>query len=158
VFEVSGETGERLGPAAHAKVVGADGRWGPFPAKPAAAYEFVIRAEGFAITHIYRSPFPRSSDLVHMRPARLADTDKGAGSVVTMSRPRGYLGPGRDRMSLDGAPPPGLAPGVPGLSSSKQVYANYQMKTVVAEFNGERIATRTWPVSENRISIAEFHY
>jgi hypothetical protein len=59
-----------------------------------ACYEFVLRAEGYALTHIYRSPFPRSSDIVHMRPARLADADKATGSVITMTRPRGYFGVG----------------------------------------------------------------
>ena len=39
-----------------------DGRWGPFNAQPATAYEFELSAPGYATTHIYRSPFPRSSD------------------------------------------------------------------------------------------------
>src|SRR5258708_25717380 len=47
-----------------------------FTARHQAYYEFVISAEGFATTHIYRSPFPRSSEIVHLRPARIAEADK----------------------------------------------------------------------------------
>jgi pimeloyl-ACP methyl ester carboxylesterase len=159
IYEVSPQTGERNGAAAHSKTVGADGQWGPFTAKQGAYYEFVITAEGFAITHIYRSPFPRSSDIVHMRPARIADADKAlGGSFVAMSRPRGYFGVGRDRMSLDGiSPPPGVPPGVPGISISRVRIADSAVRSVTAEFNGERIVARSWPVRENHAVIAEFH-
>jgi hypothetical protein len=159
IYEVKAATGERLGPAVHTRTVGADGVWGPFHARATACYEFVLRAEGYAVTHIYRSPFPRSSDIVHMRPARLADADKDAGSVITMTRPRGYFGVGRDLMSLDGkSPPPGLSPGVAGLSVSKLKLNESAARAVVAEFNGERIVVRSWPVAENRVVFAEFHY
>src|SRR5882672_1282930 len=43
IYEVSPQTGERLGAAAHERVVGADGQWGPFTAKHNAYYEFVVR-------------------------------------------------------------------------------------------------------------------
>jgi pimeloyl-ACP methyl ester carboxylesterase len=159
VYEVSPQSGERLSVPVHSRVVGEDGVWGPFRARHGASYEFVIVAEGFATTHIYRSPFPRSTSVLHMRPVRLADADKAPGSLVTMSRPRGYFGVGRDRMSLDGvSPPPGLAPGVPGLSVSRIKLPEAEPRTVVAEFNGERIAVRNWPTQENHAVIAEFHY
>ena len=158
IYETSPQTGERLGGAVHAKTVGADGQWGPFRAKPDASYEFVIRADGFAITHIYRSPFPRSSSFVHLRPARIADADKDAASVVIMRRPRGYLGAGRDRMSLDGKNPPGIAPGVPGTDSSKLKLMESAVRAVAAEFNDEKIVVRSWPLKDNRLVFAEFHY
>jgi pimeloyl-ACP methyl ester carboxylesterase len=159
VYEVAPETGERLGPPVHAKAVGADGQWGPFTARQGAFYEFVVRAEGFAITHIYRSPFPRGSSIDHMRPARLSDAERAAGgSLVAMSRPRGYFGVGRDRMSLDGlSPPPGVRSGIPGVSFSRTRVSG-DVRAVVAEFNGERIVARSWPVQENHAVIAEFHY
>ena len=159
IFETSTQTGERIGQAVHAKTVGQDGQWGPFAAKLDATYEFVIRAEGFAVTHIYRSPFPRSSNLIHLRPARIADADKDAVSVVTMTRPRGYFGVGRDSMSLDGvSPPPGLPPGVPGVAASKLKLQDSAVRSVVAVFNGERIVVRSWPLKENHLVFAEFHY
>ncbi len=158
VYETSSQTGERIGAAAHAMTTGSDGQWGPFRAKPGAQYEFVIRAEGFAVTHIYRSPFPRSSNLVHFRPARVAPADKAAASVVTMTRPRGYFGVGRDRMSLDGKSPPRLPPGVAGVASSTLRLSEPTMRAVPAEFNGERIVARSWPLNENHVVFAEFHY
>jgi len=157
IFETSSQTGERLGPAVHAKTVGADGQWGPFRAKADVQYEFVIRADGFALTHVYRAPFPRSSNLIHFRPARVAEADKDAASVVTMTRPRGYYGPGRDTMSLDGKPPPGLPPGVPGLSTAKLKLDEPAPRSIVAIFNDQRVVARSWPLKENRVVFAEFH-
>ncbi len=158
IFETVAQTGERIGPAVHAKTVGNDGQWGPFHAKHGMQYEFVIRADGFAITHIYRPPFARSSALLHMRPARIADAEKDAGSIVTMTRPRGYFGVGRDAMTLDGKNPPGLPPGVAGLSVSKLKLDESAARSVAAELNGERIVARSWPVKENHAVFAEFHH
>jgi triacylglycerol lipase len=156
VYQVQAGTGERMGAAVHQKTVGEDGLWGPFNAKRDAFYEFVIEAPSFPVNHFYRSPFPRSSKVIHMRPTRVADADKAAVSVVTMNRPRGYFGVGRDTMSLDQqSPPPGLTPGVAGLASSK-VNISDVGRAVVAEFNSERIVARSWPLSENRLVIVEF--
>ncbi|MGE5639921.1 MAG: alpha/beta fold hydrolase [Clostridia bacterium] len=158
VYETSAETGERLGAAVHTKTVAADGQWGPFAAKTGVQYEFVIRAPGYAVTHIYRSPFPRSSSVIHLRPARVAESDRGAGSVVTMTRPRGYLGVGRDTMSLDGKAPPGLQPGVPGISTAKLKLQEESPRPIVAIFNDERIVVRSWPLAGDHLTFAEFHY
>lgn len=158
VWETACRSGERVGPAALTKTVGADGRWGPFVARPGACHEFVVRASGFAITHIYRSPFPRSSSFIHMRPARIAEADRGAASIVTLNRPRGYFGLGRDRMSLDGKPLPGVSAGVAGVSAAKLKLNEAAMRSVAAEFNGERIVVRTWPARENHVVFAELHY
>ena len=157
IYETSTQTGERLGAAAHAKTVGADGQWGPFRAKPDIQYEFVVRAEGFAIAHFYRPPFPRSSNLIHFRPARISDADKDAASVVTMTRPRGYFGVGRDTMSLDGKPPPGISAGVPGLAAAKLKLNEPAPRSVIAEFNGQRVVARSWPLKDNHLVFAEFH-
>jgi len=159
IFETSAQTGERIGAAAHAKTVGPDGQWGPFRAKPEVQYEFVVRAEGFAIAHTYRAPFPRSSNLIHLRPARVAEADKDAASVVTMTRPRGYFGVGRDSMSLDGkSPPPGIPAGVAGVAASKLKLNEPAVRGVAAVFNDQRIVVRSWPLKENRMVFAEFHY
>lgn len=159
IFETAAQTGERLGKAVHAKTIGADGQWGPFNAKPNASYEFVVSAQGFAVAHIYRPPFPRSSSLIHLRPARVAEADKDAGSVITMTRPRGYFGVGRDDMSLDGvSPPPGLPAGVAGVASAKLKLNETAVRSVAATFNSERIVVRSWPLKENRVVFAEFHY
>jgi pimeloyl-ACP methyl ester carboxylesterase len=159
IYETAAQTGERSGAAVHAKTVGADGQWGPFNAKPDASYEFIVSAEGFAVTHLYRPPFPRSSNLIHFRPVRIAGADKDAGSVITMTRPRGYFGVGRDNMNLDGvSPPPGLSAGVAGVASAKLKLNETAVRSVTATFNGERIVVRSWPLKENHVVFAEFHY
>jgi pimeloyl-ACP methyl ester carboxylesterase len=158
IYQVSATTGARVGAAAHAKVTGADGLWGPFHAKPDAYYEFVIQVPGHAITHIYRSPFPRSSDIVHLRPADFAKGDATAGSVVMINRPRGYFGVGRDTFLLDGKVPPGINQGVPGASSGKLLLPDGPLRPVPARFNDETMTLQNWPAKDNHIVIGEFHF
>ena len=85
---MSPDTDERIGGALYSSQTGADGRWGPAQVEPAWYLEMVLTAAGSPTTHFYRSPFPRSSDVVHLRAARaLGQADAGAGCVVLMSRP-----------------------------------------------------------------------
>ncbi|MBE0626909.1 MAG: alpha/beta fold hydrolase [Burkholderiales bacterium] len=158
IYEVSAATGVRSGAAVHGRTTAADGLWGPFKAKPGAYYEFVVQAPGHAPTHIYRSPFPRSSDIVHLRPADFAKGDANAGSVVVMSRPRGYFGHGRDTFLLDGQVPPGINKGVPGGSSGKLLLPAGPLRPVPARFNDETITVQNWPAKDKHLVIAEFHY
>jgi triacylglycerol lipase len=158
IYATDPASGERRGPAAYATTVGADGLWGPFAAQPATPYEFVIAAPGYATTHIYRSPFPRSSSIVNLKPERIAEADRDAAAIVTMTRPRGYLDPARDRMAFDGqTPPPGTLPGA-GVASSKIKLASAQARPVVAEFNGERGVGRPWPAARGELSVLELTY
>lgn len=156
IYRVSPETGERIGHALWRKVTGADGKWGPVKVEAKAYYEFVVAVAGFPVTHIYRSPFPRSSRYVNLRPQLLAKDDKEAGAVVYVSRPRGYFGNGRDTVTLDGKEPPGIAPGVPSVSAAKLAFPAEPPQTVEAVFDNERIATRTWPIKDDQVSVAEF--
>ena len=158
IYQVSAMTGARVGAAAHAKATGADGLWGPFRAKPDAYYEFVVQVPGHAITHIYRSPFPRSSDIVHLRPADFAKGDASAGSVVMINRPRGYFGHGRDTFLLDGKVPPGINQGVPGASAGKLLLPEGPLRPVPARFNDETMTLQNWPAKDNHIVIGEFHF
>lgn len=158
VFAIDPATGERRGAAAYSKVIGADGTWGPFTAQADTRYEFEISAPGYATTHIYRSPFPRSSNVINLRAQRIAEADKNAPWIVTMDRPRGYLDPGRDKMAFDGqTPPPGAVLGA-GVSSSKIKPTGPLARPVVAEFNGERVVGRTWPAAQNHLVILELTY
>jgi pimeloyl-ACP methyl ester carboxylesterase len=160
VYAVDPSTGERLGTAQYRHTVGADGAWGPFVANSQASYGFVIGgAPGYAVTHIYRSPFPRSSTIVNLRAERLPDADKTAGAVVTLTRPRGYFGVPRDQVSLDGqSPAPGIPPGVAGVSASKVRIADGIGRAVVGVFNGERIVGRAWPAANNELTLLELTY
>jgi len=158
VFATNADTGERVGAALYRKTVGADGQWGPFSASPEARYEFVVTAAGYATTHIYRSPFPRSSTVIGLRPARIADADKTAASIITFDRPRGYFDLLRDAVTLDGKAPPGVPPGTAGVSSSKLKLADAPGRAVVGEFNGERIVGRAWPAANNELVYLELTY
>ena len=160
IYRVSADSGERIGGAIHTSQTGADGRWGPAKVDPSWYLEMVLTSAGSTTTHFYRSPFPRSSDIVHLRAARpLGPADAGAGSVVLMSRPRGYFGLPRDVVVFDGKEPSDVKPGVPGDSiSTLKLSAAEAGRPVAALFNEERIVARAWPASENRIAIAEFTY
>lgn len=153
VYATDEATGARVGDALLRKTVGADGLWGPLATQPGVPLEFVVSASGYATTHIYRSGFPRSSNLIHLRPERIAEADKGADSLVTLVRPRGYLDPARDKMLLDGAPPPGVPAGA-GVASSK-VKPSGGQRPIAAEFNGERVVGQTWPAGEGRVVVLE---
>lgn len=155
-------SGARVGAPAHEKRVGIDGQWGPFTAKAGVAYEFAISAAGYSSTHIYRSAFPRSSDIVNLRLERMADADKAntnAKSIVTFFRPRGYFDAQRDKMNFDGAAlPPGVPPSGAGVASSKIIVTQPGVRSISAEFNGERITGQTWPAAENRVVTLELTY
>jgi triacylglycerol lipase len=157
IFEVDPKTGDRRSAVAlHRKTTGEDGVWGPFVGRSDAYYEFVLRIENQPTTHTYRSPFLRSSDVIHLRPQPFAKADEGAGAVTIMSRPRGYFGVGRDKFSLDGKVPPGINDGVPGVSTGKLAFEASPVRTVMAVFNNETIPTRTWPAKDGHIVVAEF--
>jgi pimeloyl-ACP methyl ester carboxylesterase len=97
IYRVSADTGERQGTAALSRTTGADGVWGPVTVDPTTALEFVVAVPGAPITHIYRSPLPRSFAQLDLRPAAaLAKEDADAAAVVRMDRPRGYFGLPRD--------------------------------------------------------------
>jgi pimeloyl-ACP methyl ester carboxylesterase len=148
-------TGARVGSAAYAKTIGEDGMWGPFRAQAGVPYEFVISAPGYATTHVYRSPFPRSSSIVNLRAERIADADKEAKSIVILTRPRGYFDRSRDKMQFDGMVPPGIPPTGAGLSTSKLLLKDDNARPVIAEFNGERIAGRTWNAAQGHLVYLE---
>ncbi len=160
IYRVSPDTGERAGGPIHSSQTGADGRWGPAQVDPSWHLEIVLASAGSPTTHIYRSPFPRSSDVVHLRATRpLGPADAGAGAVVLMSRPRGYFGLPRDVVLIDGKEPKDVKSGVPtDAVSTLRLPAEEVGRAVVALFNTERIVARAWPASENRIAVAELTY
>jgi triacylglycerol lipase len=96
--------------------------------------------------------------VVHLRPARMAKDDEAAGSVITITRPRGYFGHGRDIFTIDGKTPPGVNEGVPGVSTGKLALPAAAPRAVPVRFNLESFAVQSWPVAEKRLVIAEFHY
>jgi len=159
VFAVDALTGKRNGSAALEQTVSPDGQWGPLKAHAGTAYEFVLAAPGYATTHIYRSPFPRSSGVVNLRPERLVETDRDAKAIVIFTRPRGYFDAQRDSFRLNGN---SALPGVPltgaGVSSAKLKVADETQRAITGEFNGERITGMNWPAAEGNVSVLELTY
>lgn len=156
IFATDAATGARLGKAVHSKTVGPDDLWGPFTAQDSVQYEFVITAAGYATTHIYRSPFPRSSAIVNLRPERMINVGSNTQSVVIFSRPRGYFDAQRDKMSFDGQSAlPGVPPTGAGVDSSTMILTQPGIRSIGAEFNGERLTGRTWRSSEGHVVLLE---
>jgi pimeloyl-ACP methyl ester carboxylesterase len=158
IHAIDPATGMRRGAAAHAQVVAADGAWGPFTAEPETRYEFVLSAPGYATTHIYRSPFPRSSSVIHMRPERIAEMDRAGPALVIFTRPRGYFDADRDQMVLDGHALPGVTAGVGAGVSSAKIRPTDLAAPVVAQFNGERLVGRSWATAGNHVTVLELTY
>ncbi|MEJ8823478.1 alpha/beta fold hydrolase [Variovorax humicola] len=159
VYATDPASGARQGDAVHRKTVGADGRWGPFQAKPGLAYEFEISAAGYATTHVFRSPFPRSSGIVNLQPTRILPADSDARAIVVFSRPRGYFDAQRDTMRFDGkATLPGVPPRGAGVSTSKLKLDSDMPRAVSGEFNGERITGLVWPAAPGHVTVLELTY
>jgi hypothetical protein len=78
--------------------------------------------------------------------------------VVILDRPRGYFGVGRDKVLMDGQPAPGIAEGVPSVSSATLRLPEAPPRAVTTSFNAEQIAVQTWPAKDGHVSVAELHY
>lgn len=153
IYEVGRATGVRLGGPVHTATTDKGGVWGPFTADPHARYEFVVRVPGQPVTHIYRSPFPRGSNVVHLRPAEtVANPDDG--SVVILTRPRGYFGVD-DKVLFNGSRPAISTDPVPNESSAT-IRVPFAPASHRARFEDEAISLRNWP--EGHVAIAEFTY
>ncbi|WP_299791952.1 alpha/beta fold hydrolase [Ramlibacter sp.] len=159
IFAIDATTGARRGDAAYSKVIGDDGRWGPFAAQHDTRYEFVVAAQGYATTHVYRSPFRRSSSVVNLRPERLAEFDKPGPALVIFTRPRGYFDADRDRMLFDRrTPPPLVVQGQGAGVSASRTKPEEVNRPVMGEFNGEKVIGRTWPTASNEVTVLELTY
>ncbi len=156
IYRVSAETGERQSGAALTKTTGADGVWGPLRVDSATPLEFVVAAPGAPVTHIYRSPFPRSFGQLDLRPAAApAKEDADAAAVVRMDRPRGYFGLPRDVVLFDGKEPDDVPHGVPAVWHTKLRLASVEDRPIIGEFNEERIVARAWPAKDGHMTVLE---
>lgn len=163
VYATDAASGERRGAALVKTTVGADGRWGPLATDDRTPLEFVVSAAGYATHHIYRSPFARSSSVVHLRPGRLQDSDRAAAAVVMLTRPRGYFGLPRDQIVLDGQnPAPGIPIGVAGVDTSRLALSSAASRAVAGDYKSgaiaERVVGRSWPTADNHLVTLELHH
>jgi pimeloyl-ACP methyl ester carboxylesterase len=158
IFFVDAGTGERIGTSQLKQTVGTDGRWGPLATDSNSALEFVVAAPRYPVIHIYRSPFARSSEVVHLQAWVLDKSKPLTDALVVLSRPRGFFTIPPDKLVFDGlSPPPGIQPGV-GLENACVLrLCQTGIRTVTAEFNGERVTGRTWPMRENHVVALEMH-
>jgi triacylglycerol lipase len=146
VFKTDPATGDRQGEAVHTKTVAADGMWGPFTADPKQTYEFLVEAEGYPSHHIYRSPFPRSTDYLNIRLYPKEGAALESASHVGMMRPRGYFGAQRDTITFNGEKAEGLPDSeVPGVWKVFKTFDMPEPQTVTGTFNGETVAAKSWP-------------
>jgi pimeloyl-ACP methyl ester carboxylesterase len=156
IYRVSADTGERQGAAALSKTTGADGVWGPATFDPTTPLEFVVAAPGAPVTHIYRSPLPRSFDKLDLRAGPVFPSkDDGAAAVLRMDRPRGYFGLPRDIVLLDGKEPDDIPHGVPSVWHTTVRLPGLEDRPIVGEFNEERIVARPWPAKDGHYTILE---
>ena len=157
IYRVSPDTGERQGAAVLSKTTGADGVWGPATLDPTAALEFVVAAPGAPVTHIYRSPLPRSFDKLDLREAPVfpSKDDAGPAAVIRMDRPRGYFGLPRDVVLLDGKEPADIPHGVPAAWHTTLRLPALEDRPIIGEFNEERIVARPWPAKDGHYTILE---
>ncbi|WP_207538012.1 hydrolase [Sabulicella rubraurantiaca] len=157
VFRVDPATGARTGEAIHARETGADGVWGPVTVEPGWSLEIVLAVPGHPIAHFFRSPFPRGTEVLHLRPpAPLAEADRGAGALVRLTRPRGYFSWPRDVGLLDGREVAERREGVASVATATlRLPADRTGTPVRSVFNTESITARAVPLAENRIAFAE---
>ena len=154
LFPVEPASGRRAGPPLHERTTGTDGSWGPFEIDPEMHFEFELTVRGYPITHIYRGPFPRGSEHVHLRPYLPAADDPTEGALILVSRPRGFFDPGRDRISIGGQAVTG-PPGIPHENVLRAVGPGASQVSMQVAYNAERLAGLTWPLAERRVTVIE---
>lgn len=153
IFPVDPATGQHTGPEQHDRTTLANGSWGPFEADPETPYEFELTVRGYPITHTYRAPFPRGSEHLNLRPWPPSADDPTDGSLVVVTRPRGYFDIGRDRIEIGGQTLQG-EPGIPHQNILRATGpATPQAMPVL--YNAERIVAHTWPIAERRVAVVE---
>lgn len=157
VFRTDPATGARVGEAIHLRETGADGAWGPVTVERGWTLEFVVAVPGQPVAHYFRSPFPRSSEVVHLRPpAPIGEADRGAASLTRLVRPRGYFGWPRDVVLLDGREVAERREAVASIAvASLRLPAERAGTPVAGVFNEERVVGRVLPLAENRVAILE---
>jgi hypothetical protein len=159
IFEVSPTTGERLGSALHRRTTSTEGAWGPFAASPTAYYEFVVTAPGYPVQHIYRTPFPRSNAILHLRLRGFDAANKGtAGSVFVLDTRGDALYRDRDTVLIDDVVPPALKPGPNDENEVTMQIDTKQTRAARVILNEQQLTARTWLAEENHLVLVVFHY
>jgi pimeloyl-ACP methyl ester carboxylesterase len=158
VFAVDSTTGARVGGALHSETTNFSGRWGPFRASPTQFHEFVLTApDSSTLYHVFRSPIPRSSRYINFRIPNVP-APRGDSTQVSLVRPRGYLGAGRDTVLVNGAPARGIPPGVATVDRVGAWWSANTPQSITFRFNGETIVVQTRPNDPRRVIVAEIQH
>ncbi|HUJ73492.1 MAG TPA: twin-arginine translocation pathway signal [bacterium] len=158
VYQVDPATGLRVGTVLHEVTTPANGHWGPFKGIPSAYYEIVAAAQGYPTTHFFHTPIPRSTPYLDLRLRPPDPKLRDAGAVVTLWRPRGYLGVGRDTFTIDGKVPAGVPPGVPSVDRASATFPAEPSRSVQVVLNREQMTVRTFPHPLGHDVYATFWY
>lgn len=150
-------SGARMGEAIHRRETLADGVWGPVTVQSDWTLEIVLATPGHPIAHYFRSPFPRSTEVLNLRPpTALNEAQRGAECLVRLTRPRGYFGWPRDVVLLDGREVAERRDGVASIATANLALPAARAGSRIAGlFNEERITGRVVPMAENRVAILE---
>ncbi|MDB5413227.1 MAG: hydrolase [Rubritepida sp.] len=138
---------------------GVDGAWGSVTLPPwrFAPVEIVLTVPGQLTAHYFRSNFPRSTQVLHLRPpAPLTEAERGAAAVMRMTRPRGYFSWPRDVVLLNDTEIAEKRDGVASVATaSLRLPAERVGSAIYGVFNEEKLIGRVVPLAEDRIGVME---
>ncbi|MBC7431872.1 MAG: hydrolase [Rubritepida sp.] len=155
-----GEDGGRVA-RLHEVVTDAGGVWGPMPVAPDWRLEWEVAFPGRPTLHLFAGPFPRDTDVFHIRPplpltAAEQAAGAAAGGAVRLTRPRGYIGAPRDLVLIDGQRPGGIPEGVPRITTVAATLPAARLGTgILGVSNTETVVGHAVPASENRVAVLE---
>lgn len=151
--------GQREGDPLVSTTTGADGAWGGavLPAWRYMPVEIVLSVPGHPIAHYFRSHFPRTTEVLNLRPpAAPTEAERGAGCVMRLTRPRGYFGWPRDVVLIDDQEVAEKREGVASIATASRALPVGRIGSAVyALYNEEKLVGRAVPLSENRIGVME---
>ncbi|WP_421989177.1 hydrolase [Roseococcus sp.] len=154
--------GQRESEALLDVTTGGDGAWGGaiLPAWRYVPVEIVLSVPGHPIAHFFRSHFPRSSAVVNLRPpAAPTETERAAGCLVRLTRPRGYFSWPRDVVLIDDQEVAEKREGIASIAAARRnLPAARAGSPVYALYNEEKLVGRAVPLAENRIAVMELSW
>ncbi len=80
------------------------------------------------------------------------------GALVILSRPRGYIGHGRDTFLIEGEVPEGVNKGVAGTASASKIYPAGTSRAVKVVLNEEALTVKINAEDKGHKIIVPFHY
>jgi len=171
-FVVDAATGSRLGGVLPATASGRDGRWGPVMPKSSQFLEIELATAEHGTTHLYYPPFPRSSDIVNIRPVSRKAVDAivpgqklAEPCFAMMRRSTAYFGPARDKFDIDGAATVAMSSGPQRAqddsdplptTSLRGLWMEHGRGHATGTLNNVAVPVGLFPYREGHVSAIEF--